>query len=248
MFDWVRHMYREMDYVVKSRSTCSHTFQSSIGVLAGDTLSPSLWNMHFSDFSVPDHPDDVVWMGRHVSHIEHADDVALFSTSPQGLQHALDNLHSWCAGNFMTIAIHKTHLWTSVPFNVEDVPSIFVGSTALSYVYEYNFISMRLDCRDGYIFSKHITANSMKARTMKDALCVQMENRCGSFPPCQARRIFYGRIDPYLVNGYEVVLDVNPRTTASLEAVLLDFWHRILGMHDKSMVAFLYSETGMQWF
>lgn len=83
---------------------------------------------------------------------------------------------------------------------------------------------------------------------MKDALCAQMENRCGSFPPRQACRIFHGRIDLYLVNGREVVLDVNPRTTASLEAVLHDFWRHILGMHDKSTVAFLYSKMGMQWF
>ncbi|KAK0447716.1 hypothetical protein EV421DRAFT_1787771 [Armillaria borealis] len=80
-------------------------------------------------------------------------------------------------------------------------------------------------------------SNAVKARTMKDTLCAQMENR--------SRRIFYGRIDPYLVNGCEVVLDVNARTTASLEAVLHDFWRRILGVHDKSTVAFLYSETGI---
>ncbi|PBK82877.1 hypothetical protein ARMGADRAFT_1019482 [Armillaria gallica] len=234
-----------MDYVVKSGSACSHTFQSSMGVLAGDTLSPSLWNMYFSDCSVPDHPDDVVWMGRHVSHIEHADDVALFSTSPEGLQHALDNLHAWCASNFMTITVHKTHLWTSIPLDTENVPSLFAGASVLFYVYEYNFIGTRFDCRDSYIFSKHITVKSVKARTVKDVLCAQMENKCGSFPPRQARKIFFGRIDPYLIAGCEVILDVGSRTTASLEAVLLDFWRRVLGVHEKSTVAFLYAETGI---
>ncbi len=167
MFDWVRHMYRDMDYVVRMGSSCSNTFQSTIGVLAGDTLSPSLWNIYFSDLSIPDHPDDIVWMGRHVSHLEHADDVALFSTSPQGLQHALDNLYGWCAANFMTISVPKTHLWTSIPFPEESVPSIFVGTNMLSYVYEYNFIGMRFDSRDPYIFAKHITAKASRPASLK---------------------------------------------------------------------------------
>ncbi len=33
----------------------------------------------------------------------------------------------------------------------------------LSYVYEYNFIGMRFDSRDPYIFAKHITAKAVKA-------------------------------------------------------------------------------------
>ena len=40
---------RYMSYVVKQGSTLSDAFLSTLGILAGDSASPGLWNLYFSD-------------------------------------------------------------------------------------------------------------------------------------------------------------------------------------------------------
>ena len=67
VFDWMRMLYREMTYVVKRGAHHSDAFTSSVGILAGDTASPGLWNIYFSDFSIRDHSDDILLNGRPVS-------------------------------------------------------------------------------------------------------------------------------------------------------------------------------------
>ncbi|SJL08349.1 uncharacterized protein ARMOST_11712 [Armillaria ostoyae] len=57
----------DMEYIIKVGKSCSDTFTSSIGVLAGDSLSPMLWNIYFSNFTVSDHLDDVVWEGCEIA-------------------------------------------------------------------------------------------------------------------------------------------------------------------------------------
>ncbi|SJL02428.1 uncharacterized protein ARMOST_05755 [Armillaria ostoyae] len=96
-----------------------------------------------------------------------------------------------------------------------------------------------------FIFTKHITVKATKARVTKDALFSRVENECGSVPPHEGRRIYFGRIDPYLIAGCEVALDVNERTASELQVVSNAFLRHILGVHENSTVAFLYSEMGI---
>ncbi|PBK63468.1 hypothetical protein ARMSODRAFT_1023944 [Armillaria solidipes] len=106
---------------------------------------------------------------------------------------------------------------------------------------------MRVDSRNPYIFSKHITVKAAKARVTKDALFSRVENECGSIPPREGRCIYFGRIDLYLIAGCdsEVALDVNERTAAELQVVSNAVLRHILGVHENSTVAFLYSEMGI---
>ncbi|KAJ3871360.1 hypothetical protein F5051DRAFT_303183, partial [Lentinula edodes] len=68
-----------MTYVVRHGDQVSSAFRSLIGVLTGDTLSPMLWNIYFSDLDIPIHNNDVLLNGLPVSHVEQADDVAIWS-------------------------------------------------------------------------------------------------------------------------------------------------------------------------
>ncbi|KAF5371475.1 hypothetical protein D9615_009607 [Tricholomella constricta] len=80
----------------------------SIGYAPWDTASPSLWNIFFSDLSIPDHVDDVRLHGRVISHVEQADDVVLFTTSPHGLQFKIDCLSGWCSVNRFIVSAPKS--------------------------------------------------------------------------------------------------------------------------------------------
>ena len=47
MFDWLRKLYRDMSYVVARGGQHTDAFQSTVGILAGDSASPGLLNIYF---------------------------------------------------------------------------------------------------------------------------------------------------------------------------------------------------------
>ncbi|KAF9021902.1 hypothetical protein BDZ89DRAFT_1137728 [Hymenopellis radicata] len=102
---WVRTvLYAKMIYVVKVRGGISEDYKSLYGVLMGDPVSPTLWNIFLCTFQLPDRPDDACLRGVHVSHLEHADNLVIISESRAGLQahlDVLDVLACWCCANFL---------------------------------------------------------------------------------------------------------------------------------------------------
>jgi Reverse transcriptase (RNA-dependent DNA polymerase) len=81
MIDWVKMVYNHMRYIIKLRGEFSHTFEAFLGLLTGDPTSPGFWNIFLADFKVTVHLDDVCLNGRPVPKLEHADDIALASTT-----------------------------------------------------------------------------------------------------------------------------------------------------------------------
>ncbi len=69
LFDWLRSMYNGMRYCIKMGDSYSHTFDSDIGILAGDGTSPSVWDFFGSDFNPRPHPDDVRFGDRHILNV-----------------------------------------------------------------------------------------------------------------------------------------------------------------------------------
>ncbi|KAJ7148854.1 hypothetical protein C8R46DRAFT_1310980, partial [Mycena filopes] len=65
------------------------------------TLAPTFWNLFFADFKLNDDPDDVLLAGVVMSHLEHADDMAVVSYTPEGLQRHLDTFAHWCGDNML---------------------------------------------------------------------------------------------------------------------------------------------------
>jgi hypothetical protein len=103
-------LYARMTYVLRNCASLTAGFSSAIGVLTGDTASPILWNIYFADVGadLPDSRADVVLHDRFVSHVEQADDVALFSTSLDSLQCKVDGFLNWCDANHMSISTPKS--------------------------------------------------------------------------------------------------------------------------------------------
>jgi hypothetical protein len=71
-------------------------FGSNRCILAGDSASPTLWNLYMADMTIPANGADVRLDGRSVCHLEHADDLTIFSTSIEALQAKVDAVSRWC--------------------------------------------------------------------------------------------------------------------------------------------------------
>ena len=85
----------------------------------------------------------------------------------------------------------------------------------------------------------------MKATRKIAGAILSLEKRLGDVPPWIGVRLYMARVDPHLIYGCEVVLDENPNLVTELEEVQLTTLRRILQTSNCSMIAPLFSETGI---
>jgi hypothetical protein len=97
-FDWLRALYDHMSFTILQNGELSECFHALCGVLMGDPASPTLWNLFL----------DANLCGIHISHLEHADTIAIISRTPHGLQRHLHELESWCSDNFLSLDVKKS--------------------------------------------------------------------------------------------------------------------------------------------
>jgi hypothetical protein len=66
----------------------------------------------------------------------------------------------------------------------------------------------------------------------------------GDITPAIGYKMYMARVDPHLIFGCEVALDVNTANTTKLEGIQTRFLRRLLGVHPRSPLAPLFAETG----
>jgi hypothetical protein len=243
LFDWLRMLYARMTYVVRHGGDYSEAFKSAIGVLTGDSASPGLWNIFFADLFFPTDSDDVTLDGTPVSHVEQADDVALFSTSSAGVQRRVNAFFAWCSVNFMVISVLKTEWMLFGPLP-RVIPTIYVGAHPITLVHEYKYVGVWYTSVTGHILSKHYSVKASKARSVAFT-AFTLESIVGVLPPREGLILYKARVDPHLTAGCEVVLDVDLSLLSALEKPQKYFLRRLLGLNPRSVLAILYTETGI---
>ncbi|KAJ6598712.1 hypothetical protein B0H10DRAFT_1825934 [Mycena sp. CBHHK59/15] len=67
----------------------------------------------------------------------------------------------------------------------------------------------------------------------------------GNLTAWDARTLYMARVDPYVIAGCEVCLDVDAKSLKLHESVQCMFRRRLLGVGVRSMRAVLFSETGI---
>ncbi len=86
-------------------------FETNIGVKQGCVISPTLFNLFLNDIlEIFDEElsDPVRLYEKVLNCLMYADDIALISTSVQGLQHCLDKLNCYCKKWGLQINAKKT--------------------------------------------------------------------------------------------------------------------------------------------
>ncbi|KAJ7126658.1 hypothetical protein C8R46DRAFT_831506, partial [Mycena filopes] len=174
---------------------------------------------------------------------EQADDVALFSTTLEGVQRRVDSFFQWCCINFMVVSVLKTQWMLFGPLP-RILPVVYVGPSPIELVSEYKFVGLWFTSTTRHIFSKHYSVKASKARSMSYAT-FSVESFVGVLPPREGLLLYKARVDPHLTSGCEVVLDVDRTLASSLETPQNHFLRRLLGLNRRSMLVVLFTETGI---
>jgi hypothetical protein len=104
-----------MQYRVRFNNEFSEMFHSLWGILAGDSASPTLFNIFVSDFDTPKTPTDISLQDHDVDHMLLAHDIVELTQvekkSPDlsNLQRKMDYTYNeWCRNNFLELNVSKT--------------------------------------------------------------------------------------------------------------------------------------------
>ncbi|KAF6742637.1 hypothetical protein DFP72DRAFT_822055 [Ephemerocybe angulata] len=234
-----------MSYIVRHQSEMSEAFSALMGILAGDTSSPILWLIYLSDFILDADVDDINLSGIPMSNMEQADDIILMSTTPEGLQRKMHALWRWCGVNAMVVNAIKSMVMIFGP-HPRLQPSFAFGTEHVAIVDETTYVGFRITSHGRSIFAPHYALKAGKAQTIANGI-LGLHKMIGSLNPWEARKLYMALVDPHLTHGCEMIIDTpeNLQFLKLLEDKQKSFIRRILGIHSRSMLAPLFSETAI---
>lgn len=243
IFDCLRAIYPRMQYIVRSNNEVSNTFESNIGILAGDPASPLAFLLYLADFRTPLDPDDLILIDQAVSHLEHADDMALLSTTHQGLQRKLDHLGKWASHNLMESNPQKCNIMVFGAAHANE-PPLYLYGDKIPFTDTYKYVGISISSKGRSIFKQHYEKKAQAGR-IAAAAALALRSIVGPIDPINGRKIYLAQIDPHLTAGCDICIDTEQVNLRILEVVQESFIRRFLGIGDKALTAFLFTETGL---
>ncbi|TFY62859.1 hypothetical protein EVG20_g6551 [Dentipellis fragilis] len=67
----------------------------------------------------------------------------------------------------------------------------------------------------------------------------------GLVPPWEGTRLYMARVDPHLIHGCDVILDIDAGSLTDLELLQCKYIRRLLGVSTRCSRVFLFTETGL---
>lgn len=239
----MRWLYSNMAYYVSHDGNESNPFLSALGLLTGDTASPSLWNLFFSDFVLHPHEDDVIIDGVPLAHAGHADDVMLFSMSPHGLQQHINTFTNYASRKGLNPSPPKTFCMVFGEI-MGQLPRICMLDEPLHWHASGPYLGVMLESTARDIFHAHSELRAKKGRRIALTL-LAAQSITGRLPPATGLRLFKAVVDRHLMMGADVATDTVNNGLKELEDIEHMFIHRLLFLYRHAPVQFLFSEMGL---
>ena len=230
-------MHNNVKAKIKGHNT---EIYENIGIKQGDAISPRLFNIYINELPTAIHDSEdqnniIVLWNRLIKCLLYADDLALFSTTAEGINKQLQKLHEFCKELELTVSIEKTETMYIHQNNKEDIdtklPSIKYQDKTLNYVKHFKYVGITLT-HDG-TFDAHINKAIDKAITATRILKSKIY-RLGINSPLQMKiTLFKAYVQPILMYGMELI---NPTKDQykKLNKVTEDYTRWILGSSPKS--------------
>ena len=220
---------------------------ATLGILMGDPASPLAFLLYMSDFRVWPHRDDIVLDGIFISHLEHADDLVLFSTSQAGLQAKLDALAHWASSNQMEVNTRKTVIMLFRKRSSQNLPvssPFHISGHRLEVVEEQCYVGIWFCSHGPNNWHAHISKSAEKARRTAN-ITFFVQSHTGPIPPEHGKTLYTAQVDPNLTWGMPVTGLGTLADLKKLESVQLAYLRRLLAVQKHSEKSFLFTETSL---
>ena len=248
-------MYENTKYSIKLKNGYSHALNSNLGLKQGCPLSPLLFNLYIDDinkiFEEQCYPitlqDDVL------NHFLYADDLVLLSSTPDGLQNCLNNLHEFSNRKRLKVSTNKSK---TLVFNSAGrfIKTTFrIDQNVLEPV--QNFCYLGFDLRaSGTVKMAMNSLHDKASKALRPLMCVIARF---NLPIKISLKLFHTFITPILLYNVEnwITLTDKKLQTATNETIFTDtnnkcdilhrkFLKYILGTSKTCLNAMVYGETG----
>lgn len=243
MFDCLRAIYPRMQYMVRANGELWEPFQSDMGILAGDPASPLACLLYLADFKPPADPDDVRLLDFLLGHLELADDMALISTTHGGLQRKLNYLARWASINMMESNPRKCNVMIFGGSSANE-PPLKLYENDIPFTDSYKYVGVWLSSKGKSLFKLNYEKKAQAGRIAAMA-AFSLSSTVGPIDPINGRKIYLAQIDPQLTAASDICLDTELSHLQELQKVQESFIRRFLGIGDKALTAFLFTETGL---
>jgi hypothetical protein len=119
-----------------------------------------------------------------MSHLEHADDMAIVSYSPEGLQRHLETFSHWCGNNLLEVNASKSWMMIFGPV-LRPLPYFTLNGHSIGYMDCLCYVGVTFQSMDRNVFS-------MRAPLFTELLPIGT-----AAGPCRPSRYTYSMPDPF---------------------------------------------------
>ena len=236
-----KDMYKKMKLTLHDDAE-NRYFSSNVGLLQGESTSPLLFSLFVNDLenSLPDEKVGINVVNILIKLLMFADDMAIFSTTIEGLQAGIDNLSKYCSKWGLTVNIIKTKI---VIFRrggkVGEKEKWWFNGSLLEVVPAFKYLGCILSSSGSY--TNCITDLISSAR--RALFCLKkFINKNPEVLPKMQLELFSLKVSPILNYGSEVW---GLRKADAIEVFHLSFLKNLLGVKSSTPNCFVYGELGV---
>ena len=206
-YDVIKTMYKNNECAVKIGAKRTDFFPQKRGVMQGNNLSPTLFNIYINELAKT--LEESTAPGIKLNDTEiicllYADDLVLLSSSKEGLQQLLDHLHQFCQTWALTVNRHKTKtmIFQKRSRCQGNKLTFLLGSTKINQTNEYTYLGIKISSTGNF----NLAVNELKEKAQIAFYAIKRSTNLNNvnIPIKIWMKIFKSVIEPIALYGCEV--------------------------------------------
>ena len=242
----LQSMYSKDEACVLTQEGLTDAFRCTAGVKQGCPASPLLFGMYIDDIErllreAEDQIDAPRLLGTLIAILLFADDIALFSYSPRGLQAQLDIMQSFCLARGLKVNVAKTKVVVFEPRSSAS-PAFTYDGQIIEQVEMFKYLGIAFHGTRGLSCAvDHLCNSARKALFAMRRRCHEL----GLHQPQQICRLFDALVHPIMCYACEIWGVLGGKSALdNMEKLYTGFLKQLLGVPVTTSTRLVYAEFG----